>query len=244
MFNGVADGASGDTDAEDAKDLVGRVFIQPFRNTGHHRLEGLGFGLAATSGRQGGVPGAPGLGAYRSPGQQTFFAFRSDGTTPGTVLAGGRRYRVGPQGHFYTGRLGVLAEYYVAHQQVVLATRADDIAARSWQVSGSFVLTGERPTFRGIIPKADFDPRTGSWGALEVTARAGGLSVDDAAFPVYADPATAARKATTWGVGLNWYLNRGVRLTASYEETSFKGGSANGSREAEKLLFTLVQFSY
>ena len=49
FFNGVVDGSSGDTDTTDSKDLIGRVFVQPFRGTGpeHERLQTLTFSLAA-----------------------------------------------------------------------------------------------------------------------------------------------------------------------------------------------------
>ena len=59
------------------------------------------------------------------------------------------------------------------------------------------------------------------------------LSVDDNAFSgganSFADPATSARQADSWGVGLNWYLNENVKWLLDYERTSFEGGAADGA---------------
>ena len=57
------------------------------------------------------------------------------------------------------------------------------------------MLTGEDASFRGVVkPDVPF-ALDGGWGAFEVTARYGELDVDDAAFPVFADPANAASEA-------------------------------------------------
>jgi len=62
----------------------------------------------------------------------------------------------------------------------------------------------------------------GGWGAWEVAARFGQLDVDDDAFPLYANPANSATEATSWGVGLNWHLNRNLKVNLSYEQTTSK----------------------
>jgi phosphate-selective porin OprO/OprP len=237
VFNGVVDGGSGDTDANDDKDVVGRLFLQPFRSNPRHSLAGLGFGIAGSYGNQVGTATAPGLASYRTPGQQSFFAYRTG------VFADGRRTRIGPQAHLYTGRFGLLAEHYTSKQRVSLTT-SETVEVKAWQVAGSVVLFGGVPTFRAVTPKTNFDLKAGTWGALEVVARYGQLTIDDAAFPIFADSLTQARDARGFGLGLNWYLNRNVRLLASYEETTFDGGAATGDREKEKVLFTRMQFTY
>jgi phosphate-selective porin OprO/OprP len=73
----------------------------------------------------------------------------------------------------------------------------------------------------------------------------GQLTVDDDAFPLYANPATSAREATSWGVGLNWHLNRNFKINLNYEQTDFKGGdnsplNANG----EKVILTRAQIAF
>jgi phosphate-selective porin OprO and OprP len=106
------------------------------------------------------------------------------------------------------------------------------------------VLTGEDSTYRGVTPRGAFDPSAGSWGAVEVTARLNGLMLDEEAFPIFANPAIAARDARGWAVGANWYLNRAVKVTADYEETYFRGGAASGDRETERDLFTRIQLGF
>lgn len=238
VFNGVVDGGSGDTDANDDKDVVGRLFIQPFRSNPRHSFAGLGFGIAGTYGNQVGTATASGLASYRTPGQQSFFAYRTG------VFADGRRTRIGPQAHLYSGRFGLLAEHYTSKQRVTLPTTSETIEVKAWQVAGSVVLFGGVPTFRSVTPKTNFDLKAGTWGALEVVARYGQLTIDDAAFPIFADSLTQSREAKGFGLGLNWYLNRNVRLLASYEETTFAGGAATGDREKERVLFTRMQFLY
>ena len=81
------------------------------------------------------------------------------------------------------------------------------------------------------MTRSIFDPGAASWGTVELTARVNGLALDDGAFPLFANPVTAARNARGWAVGANWYLNRAVKLTADYEETYFQGGGASGDRD-------------
>lgn len=238
VFNGVVDGGSTDTDVNDDKDVVGRLFVQPFRSTPRHSFAGLGFGIAGSYGNQLGSATASALPSYRTPGQQTFFAYRTG------VFADGRRTRIGPQAHLYYGRFGILAEHYTSRQRVTLPTTSKTVEVKAWQVAASLVLFGGTPSYRAVTPKTNFDVKAGTWGALELAARYGQLTIDDAAFPIYADSLTQAREAKGFGIGLNWYLNRNVRLYASYEETTFAGGAATGDREKEKVLFTRMQFAY
>jgi phosphate-selective porin OprO and OprP len=244
VMNGVLDGGSGDADDGDGKDAVARVFALPFKASRHERLRGVGIGVAATTGTQRGTLSAPNLPAYRTNGQITFARYRVDLTAAGTTVADGSRWRVSPQGYFYTGPFGVLAEYAFSSQRVRREIETARLGTRAWQVATSYVLTGEDSTYRGVTPRGAFDPSAGSWGAVEVTARLNGLMLDEEAFPIFANPAIAARDARGWAVGANWYLNRAVKVTADYEETYFRGGAASGDRETERDLFTRIQLGF
>ena len=77
------------------------------------------------------------------------------------------------------------------------------------------------------------------------------INIDDKAFPNFANPATSATKATAWSAGLNWYLNKNVRVSASFSHTTFAGAGAasatalgNVSRQPENVLFTRVQLAF
>ena len=81
----------------------------------------------------------------------------------------------------------------MSRQDVRRAAAADEIEQQSWQLTGAWVLTGETATGRAIAPRKPFDPGKGAWGAFEIVARANALTVDDAAFPVFANPDASAR---------------------------------------------------
>ncbi|MES1245753.1 MAG: porin [Acidobacteriota bacterium] len=235
-FNGVPDGGSSDVDVEDRKDAAARVFFTP--------LKGLGLGVAATQGKQTGTLSAPGLAAYRTPGQQTFFSYRTDGTAPGTVIAAGDRTRLSPQAYFYTGPFGLLAEYVTSSQEVLRGGVRADLESTAWQVAASWVIAGGEPTYKAVAPKQPFDLEAHTWGAFELAARISRLEVDDDAFPLFANPASAASAAESMGLGINWYLNRNLRVALNYEVTEFDGGAASGDREDEKVLLSRFQISF
>ncbi|HEX6901918.1 MAG TPA: porin [Thermoanaerobaculia bacterium] len=242
FFNGVADGSSADVDSTDDKDVAARVFFTPFAK-GSGAFKNLGLGVAASQGKQEGTVTATGLAPYRTPGQQTFFSYRADGTAAGTVIAAGDRTRLSPQGYFYRGPFGLLAEYVISSQEVLRGTAFEELEHTSWQVAGSWVFGGE-PSFRAVNPKKNFDLAADTWGALELKVRYSQLELDDDTFPTFANPASSASAAEAWGAGVNWYLNRNLRLYFDYERTQFEDGAANGDREDESIFFSRFQISF
>ena len=235
VFNGVPDLGNGDGDVSDAKDFAARVFLQPFK-TGS--LAGLGFGVAGSTGIERGTTAAPQLASYRTPGQQTWFRYLSSTTTPATnVFADGTRQRLAPQAYWYNGRLGLQGEYILSWQEVTRAGVENlKLQHTAWQTTGSFFLTGEKNSWKSVTPKKGFDPAAGTFGALELAARYSELSIDDATFPAFANPASTPSKAKAWAVGLNWYLAKAIKVVLDYEHTTFDGGTATGDdREPENL---------
>lgn len=249
VFNGVADGGSGDFETADGdKDLAARVFAQPFLKTDWQPLRGFGLGLGSTFGRQKGA-----LRSFVSPGQQRFFAYRTGaGTNEATanVSADGDHWRLVPQAYYYWRSFGIFGEYAISNQRLARsagATRSfNTVENAAWQVTASYLLTGDRNSFGQIVPKnpISFGPG-GGWGAWELAAQVGQLSVDDSAFPAYANPNTSARRATSWGVGVNWYGNRNLKLMLDYEHTDFVGGQSTGlGAEGEEAILTRVQLAF
>jgi phosphate-selective porin OprO/OprP len=235
VFDGAVDGALIDTDANDGKDVAGRLFFQPFARGGSKALKGLGLGFSATTGKQQGA-----LPSFRSGGQIAFFSYLS------TASADGTRTRFSPQGSLYAGPVGLVGEYVRSRQQVRRATDSARIENEAWAVSGSIVLTGEAATAGGVRPRRSFDPGKRSWGALELAARVNRLNVDGAAFSRgLADPARSAREARAWAVGLNWYLNRNVKYVVDFERTTFVGGAAaGGNRRPENAILVRSQVAF
>jgi phosphate-selective porin OprO and OprP len=242
IFDGDVDGGSLDTDLGDDKDFEGRLYFTPFKRSSIPLLTGLSIGVGGTIGNEHGTQAAPGLASYRSPGQNTFFSYRND-TTAVAAVADGRRWRVSPQAYWRIGPLGLLGEWIRSSQEMSRGTATADIGATAWQAAGSFALTGEKASYRGLSPRKPVTAK--GYGAFEVVARYSELRVDDEAFPTFANPDRSARKAKEWAVGLNWYPERRVKIAVNYGQTSFDGGAANGAdRDDEKALLTRFQVAF
>jgi phosphate-selective porin OprO/OprP len=264
-FNGVSDGASSDTntptpDAENDThgDWAARVFLQPFLNSDNFALRGLGFGVAGTYVDSTGNTTTTLLPGYRTPGQQTFFSYRTSsatGVVPVTngTFADGERLRITPQAYYYFANFGVLGEYIQVSQDVTrvtptAGTRSESLDNTAWHVQFAWFVTGEDESFRGFTPGSVFSLNDHTWGAFELVARYHELDIDDDAFTgganSFANPATSASKASAWGVGVNWYLNQNYKWSLNYDVTSFEGGAASGDRPDEKALFTRFALAF
>jgi phosphate-selective porin OprO/OprP len=255
-YNGVADGGSSDAiadvDTDTAGDYAARLFVSPFANSDSFALRGLGFGIAGTINSVSGDPANPLLASYRTPGQQTFFRYRSNSTTSPGPYADGERLRWTPQLYYSIGRFGLLGEYAVVEQDVSRATttglRSDTVETTAWQVAAHWFLTGEEESFKGFKPNDVFSLENGTWGAWELVARYHELEVSDEAFAggseSFVDPLTSPRKASAYGIGLNWYLNDNVKWVLNYEKTEFEGGAATGDRPDEEAILTRVAVGF
>jgi phosphate-selective porin OprO and OprP len=236
--NGTVDNSqtvNGDVDTGDDKDLSARVFFQPFQDAGIEPLQGLGVGFAATYGHQQGVTGS-----YKTIGQQTFFAFRSN------VTETGARYRYVPQAYWYWGPFGLLTEYVYNSSEYRRPGSADTRANNTaWQVAVAWAITGENESYKGLRPSVNFDPWKGTWGAWEVVSRISELKVDDSVFDAdFADPTLNAEAAKLWSVGINWYLNRNVRIALDYDRTTFRNYDSNPDRHAEGVIQGRFQLAF
>lgn len=245
VFNGVPDGANGDLDNSDGKDFAGRLFFQPFKATDIEPLQGLGFGVAGSIGDQSGSLVSPNLPSFKSAGQNTFFKYATGAALTNTVIANGQRVRLSPQGYYYWGPVGILGEYALSEQEVHKGETSDHLRNHAWQVAGSVVLTGEAASFKGVNPRKPFDLKNCNWGALELVGRYGVLTIDSDAFPTFANPNSAAEEAREWAVGLNWYLNKNLKLAFDYAQTQFDGGATGGKdRETERVVLTRAQLAF
>ncbi len=255
IFNGTGDARNtSNADIEDNKAFAGRLFLQPFKTTSVTALKGLGLGVGGSYEDMQGVntTGLPNNNGYSTVGQQLFFAYNP---AVRSVVADGNHWRLSPQAYYYYGPFGLLGEYAISDQKVGLAGAGPRQPARlehtAWQIAGSWVITGEDAAFSGVIPRHSFNPAEGGWGAWQLVARYSRLDIDPDTFPLYSNPATSASAAKEWSVGLNWYLNRNVRVAASFSHTDFEGGGGNGNsapasvtRKDENVLFTRIQLAF
>jgi phosphate-selective porin OprO/OprP len=241
-FNGAPDGRNGNaSDPDNNLEFEGRLFFEPWKSQAN-ALSGLGFGFAASAGEKDGTGNAF-LPRYRTPGQNVFFNYRS------SVWAHGDHTRWTPQAYYYRNALGLQAEYIESEQELLIPGVANsriELAHQAWQLTGSWVLSGEDAGYKGVAtPSRPFDPANNGWGAFEVVARYGELDVDDDAFPRYADPSVAASQSQAWGLGLNWFLTSNLKLAFNHTHARFDGGAPDGAdREDEKTFFSRVQVAF
>jgi phosphate-selective porin OprO/OprP len=242
VFNGNQDLGNTDNDSDDKKDFVARIFAHPFKKSDNLALQGLGLGVAGSIGDREGSATNKILPDYKSPGQTNIFTYKT------AAFASGEQTRIYPQAYYYYNNFGLLAEYAISNQNVAINTTSPskELSHKAWQVALNYVVTGEDISFKGgVKPKADFDPKKGNWGAVELAARVGSLDFDDAAFPIYSDPTKSATKEDSVGVGANWYLNENVKLVLNYDVTKFEGGDVGGKdKPDENALFSRLQFKF
>ncbi len=254
IFNGVGDARnSSNIGFQDNREFDGRLFVQPFKQSDLKPLQNLGLGVGGSWGQASitntlGLPNTTGGSqpGYFTDGQQQFFAYTNG------VVAANTHWRLSPQGYYYYGPLSLIGEYAISDQDVRNGTHSASLHNTAWEITGGWVLTGEDATFTGVTPKHPFAPHNGQWGALQVVGRYADLDIDNAAFPFFANPAVSASEAHAWSAGLNWYLNRNIRVNASYSHTSFTGGASGSpstvpgsvSSHSEDVFFTRVQLGF
>jgi phosphate-selective porin OprO/OprP len=222
VLNGVPDAGNnvtGSADFDSDKSVAARVFATPFAHDKDSALSGLGVGFAGSVGDYATTSGR--TSGYRTDGQQTFFSYDS------SVVAAGKGFTWSPQGYYYRGPLGILAEYVgssIEVQRPGFGVR--EVKNFGYNLTIGYVLTGESASYRGVTPRTVFNPAAGTWGAVEFVARISGVDVDDT---VFAGPAasrlanlnTGATKLTAYGLGLNWHLSRSVRANFNLFQNKF-----------------------
>lgn len=245
-FNGAGDRENLNSDTNKEKDFVGRLFVQPFKSTSVETLKGLGLGYAFSYGHRENTLSQ----SYVSPGQATVFTYGSPATPGGastTITSAGPHLRSSPQAYFYNGSFGLIGEYVESQQELTRSsTIRDKFKNRAWQVTGNYVLTGELASFKGVVPRSEFDPSRGKWGAFELAGRYGQLKIDSSVFDEgFANLNTSISKEIAWASGLNWYLNRNVKLTFDFEQTKFERGAVGGQdRKPENVVTSRLQLSF
>jgi phosphate-selective porin OprO/OprP len=236
VFNGVPDNGLSDTSPSSHRDYAGRLFLTPFLPDQNKYLQGLGFGLAATGGNVDGIA----LPSYKTFGQNSFLTFASG------VTSAGHRTRLAPQGYYYAGPFGLYAEYGLNEEEFQKSNVRRDIAFRAWQVQASYILTGEKKGFLSPTPNHNFDPLNHGWGAWEVAIRTGDFSIDRGLFNYgFASTSTSPRNDREYVAGVNWYLNRLVRISFDYGHSGFGGGAPGGlNKLPEQVIILRFQLNF
>lgn len=247
VFGGLADAASTtNVDFDNEKDVAGRLWFTPFKSDAGSPVQGLAFGISGSLGREKTTAGR--AGGYRTDGQQTFFTYLA------TTVSDGQTWRVSPQLDFRKGSFGAIGEYVLSTVNVRPSATGpkSELQHKAWQLSAGYVLTGEDSSYAGVVPRTNFDLANGTWGAFEVVGRYGELKIDNAAFPLFASAASSANKASSAGIGLNWYLSKAVLFKIDYYQTKFDFNSTFAPavssvpflRQDEKSFITRFQLAF
>jgi phosphate-selective porin OprO/OprP len=235
IFNGVPDAAQNDLDNNHAKTYAGRLFFRPFQADAFRGFGDLGFGIAFSTGNEKGsstvTNGAASntwLSSFRSFGQNTIFSYLSSTTDPNqTVFALKRHTRVNPQLYYYTGPIGLLAEWVREYQELGKGTQTGAVNNNSGHVTLSYVIGGDN-SYDGAKPRKVADWATKELGAVELAARYNWIDFDDVVFQgsTLADATKSVRSAQGFDFGVNWYLSRNVKVSGNWAQTFFDGGSS------------------
>jgi phosphate-selective porin OprO and OprP len=231
VMNGIPDNSNGDIDTNTAKDVIGRLTVRPFNRTNRPAFRGFGAALGATAGdEQGPLP------SYRTTAQQTFFSYAT------TASADGMRTRVSPSAFYYYKSFGAFAEYAYNREDVGSPSAFAQLTQTAWEVTGSYVLTGEPTSDRGVLPAKPFDPAQHRWGAVQVVARHSRINLDPAAFTTGLASPNSSRTASATGVAALLYANPYVKYVLSFERTVFDDDT-NGKRPPEHALVFRLQLN-
>lgn len=138
------------------------------------------------------------------------------------VYVNGKRTRYGADAEFISGPVALRWEYLLGLDERLGQGVADDdlpdLEAGSWYVAGAVVVTGDR--------KADVErPRRplfgGGFGAVEIAARLEHAAIGSREArgdpPSYSPRAVnlAENRNEIWTVGVNWYVDRFVKVQAN-----------------------------
>jgi phosphate-selective porin OprO/OprP len=137
------------------------------------------------------------------------------------VYVNGRRQRFGAEFTYTPGPVGLAAEWMQAREQRLGQGLGDvdlsDFITTGWYASATWLVTGEdKDNFNG--PRRPLF--TGGIGAIELAARYEKLQSESASkvdepFPNPRADNYLMNSDTVWTVGVNWFPNRWVRLTAN-----------------------------
>ncbi len=261
VFNGVPDNGSGDLDSDGGKEVAGRLYLRPFAPLATEAFGRLFVGIATTFGRVHGTPTNPAFSsptatpAYKTPGQATDFSYVAapSGAAPdysNTVVANGPHNRYGAYVYEALGPFSLLGEYYLSDQEVGRTGPGNAwIHNQAYQAQATLIVFGANAAYDLVHVATPFDPARGHFGALEIAARVGHLSIDSAAFPSYA-ASGSVRGATEATTGLTWYVSENAKFVANWDHTEFQGGAKTpaeasaGHREAENIILLRAQVVY
>ncbi len=232
--------STGVADTNDDKDFNFRLALTPFKEEKGHIMEHLivdgwaGVGIATNFTplfRTEGIDGAI------TPGTQSQWLALAPVTVNGRTQDG-TRWRSGFGSRINIAPVTIQGEF--AYQKVdnlnASATTRVDLGMRGAYVDLLYMITGEEhPWSKRIIPKANFDPFAGGWGAWQIGARFDHSRVDGdwRRIPVTGGVAANSSECNALVVGLNWYLNPMLKFQMNWNHNWFSNRAPLNGHEYE-----------
>jgi len=223
VFNGTADGSSGESNDDESYDLISRLWLNPKID----KDITLGLGGAISYGER---KGASGLTKFKAPAGRTLFTYSSG------PLADGDLFRWHTSFYSVIRNISLQGEYTSSTTNMLIGTTHTSITASAWQMAGSFVLNGT-PGFKGITPRDQ-----NSHNTIELKARIHGFTLDSDAFTSGAATAEQAESALAIGAGVNWLPVDHVRVLLDIDHVMPTAYS--GTIEDETTLMLSFQYAF
>jgi phosphate-selective porin OprO/OprP len=207
---------------EDAPQGTGRLVFAPFKTNGVHILENLQFGGSVSYANIDRNNVAIDI---KTPGVTTFFNVASS-TKFRVIRDADSCTRYAAELGWAYGPLALMGEYaHVLFRDVRTSAEQFDIGLRAYYISLLWVITGEKPSFKHGVFQAIEPARSvfqGGWGALGLAFRYEAFNTDDEdVYQYLINQGDSVRKADSYSIALNWYLNRYASLIIDFSRTDF-----------------------
>ena len=148
----------------------------------------------------------------------------------------------GVEGAWATGPFSVQAEYL---RRKLKADQANnDMKASGYYAQMAYTLTGEPRIYK--LDGAKFDtikPENKELGAWEVFYRFDDIKVEDGNLVTAADQSNE-RKAKSHTVGVNWYVNEAVKVSANYINVRTDNNENTVGDDSGNAIVTRLQYVF
>jgi len=223
IFNG--DGRDANRrDQKDDKEVTGRLVARPFHYCDPSFLKGLQIGGSFSYAK---LDTSDLTIAIGTPARTEFFTVTSRAKYH-IIYDVDNRERLGFEMAYNYGPLIVMGEYITNDfSEVLLASEERfDFDLKGWYVGLLFMLTGEEPIMKGAVlqkiePKRCFNIDERRWGAWGIGLRYEQFEAGRNVYEKLVYEGNSVRRANSFTVALNWYLNSMVRFSLNYSRTRF-----------------------
>jgi phosphate-selective porin OprO/OprP len=221
IFNGdgLDDSVGGN---EDAPQGTARLVFSPFKTKSIPLIKNLQFGGSVSYANIDRNNVALDI---KTPGLSTFFNVASS-TKYRVIRDADSCTRYDAELGWAYGPLALMGEYaHILFRDVRTSTEQFNIGLRAYYISLLWMITGEEPSFRHGVFQA-IEPAhsvfQGGWGALGLAFRYEAFNTDDEdVYQYLINQGDSVRKANSFSIALNWYLNRYASLMMDFSRTDF-----------------------